>query len=117
MKDNKQIKKEDIIKILAELNDEVHYKYKARLEGIFGTLREVKRTAFVRGEEKDKSDVDVLVSFEENANLLDLVGLSLFLEEKLHRPVDVVPSDSIRREIKDRVLREAIYLWETPNSI
>lgn len=109
MKDNKQIKKEDIIKILAELNDEVQHKYKARLEGIFGS--------FVRGEEKDKSDVDVLVSFEENANLLDLVGLSLFLEEKLHRPVDVVPSDSIRREIKDRVLREAIYLWETPNSI
>lgn len=96
------MKKEEIIKILNEVNDEVQHRYKARVEGIFGS--------FARGEEKARSDVDVLVAFEEGANLLHFVGLSLFLEEKLHRPVDVVPYDSIRKEIKDGILKEAIYL-------
>ncbi|GFP20896.1 uncharacterized protein HKBW3S43_01791 [Candidatus Hakubella thermalkaliphila] len=96
------MKKEEIIKILKEVNNEVKQRYKARVKGIFGS--------FVRGEEGAKSDVDVLVEFEEGANLLHLVGLSLFLEEKLHLPVDVVPHDSIREEIRKYVLREAIYL-------
>ncbi len=96
------MKTEEIIKILKEVNGEVQHRYRARVEGIFGS--------FVRGEEKTESDVDVLVAFEEGANLLHLVGLSLFLEEKLHRPVDVVPHDSIRKEIKDGILEEAIYL-------
>jgi len=47
---------------------------------------------------------------KEEANLLHLVGLSLFLEEKLHLPVDIVPYDSIREEIRDFILKEAIYL-------
>lgn len=64
----------------------------------------------MREEENDKSDLDVLVEFEEEANLLHLVGLSLFLEEKLHLPVDVVPYDSVREEIRSHVLKEAIYL-------
>ena len=64
----------------------------------------------MRGEENDKSDIDVLVEFEKEANLLHLVGLSLFLEEKLHIPVDIVPYDSVREEIRDYILKEAIYL-------
>ena len=80
------------IKILKEANEEVQHGYKARIKGIFGS--------FARGEEKAESDVDVLVSFEERANLLHLVGLSLFLEDKLHRPVDVVLDDSIKKKLR-----------------
>jgi len=50
------------------------------------------------------------VEFEQNANLLHLVGLSIFLEEKLNIPVDLVPLDTLRKEIKEDVLKEAIYL-------
>jgi predicted nucleotidyltransferase len=96
------VKKEEIIKILKDVNGEAQQKYKAQLEGIFGS--------FARGEENPESDVDVLVAFEKGANLLHLVGLSLFLEEKLHLPVDVAPHDAIRKEIKDNILKEAIYL-------
>jgi len=94
--------KEEIIKILKEVNAEVEQMYKARLKGIFGS--------FVREEESTKSDVDILVEFKEGANLLHLVGLSLFLEENLHLPVDLVPFDTIKKEIKDSILKEAIYL-------
>jgi hypothetical protein len=50
------------------------------------------------------------VEFDEGANLIDFVGLSLFLEEKLKLRVDVVPESSIRQEIKEEILREAAYL-------
>ena len=94
--------KEGVIEILKAVNTEVEQRYKARLKGIFGS--------FVRGEESAKSDVDILVEFKEGANLLHLVGLSLFLEEQLFRPVDLVPFDAIREEIKDRISKEVIYL-------
>jgi len=56
------------------------------------------------------ADLDVLVEFDEGANLLDLTGLSLFLEEELNCRVDVVPESAIRKEIKESILKEAAYL-------
>lgn len=52
-------------------------KYKVREIGVFGSV--------VRGEQSKESDIDVLVDFQEDADLLDLVGLGLFLEERLGR--------------------------------
>jgi len=92
----------EIIKILRQVNDEAHQKYRARIEGIFGS--------YVRGEEYTGSDIDVLVEFESDADLIHYVGLSLFLEELLGLKVDVVPHDTIRTEIKQDVLNGAVYL-------
>ncbi len=44
--------KEEIIKTLRFVKDEVRRKYKAEIKGIFGS--------YSRGEEKENSDVDVL---------------------------------------------------------
>ncbi len=92
----------EILHILNGLKQEVRQRYKAEIKGIFGS--------YVRDEEKKESDIDVLVEFDEGANLLDLTGLSLFLEEKLNCRVDVVPESAIRKEIKDSILKEAAYL-------
>ncbi|MBI5555519.1 MAG: nucleotidyltransferase family protein [Elusimicrobia bacterium] len=97
-----KLTKENIIELLKEVDTEVLQKYKAHLRGIFGS--------FAKGQAKENSDIDVLVDFEEDANLLHLVGLSNFLEEKLQRHVDVVPADVIRKEIKGIILKEAVYL-------
>lgn len=92
----------EILRILNELKTEVRKRYKADIKGIFGS--------YVRDEEKKGSDIDVLVEFDEGANLLDLTGLSLFLEEKLNCRVDVVPESAIRSEIKESILKEAAYI-------
>lgn len=96
------MKKEEIIRILKEVAGEVEQQYKARIKGIFGS--------FARGEEYEKSDLDILVEFKSDADLIHFVGLSLFLEEKLGLKVDIVPYDTIRTEIKQNILRETIYL-------
>lgn len=96
------MKKEEIIKILQELKDEIRQRYKAEVKGIFGS--------YVKGEQRESSDVDILVRFLEGATLFDFVGLADHVEKKLNLRVDLVPVDTIREEIKDNILREAVYL-------
>lgn len=93
---------QEILSILKNLKSEIRQRYKAEVKGIFGS--------YVRGEQKAGSDIDVLVEFDKGANLLDLTGLSIFLEEKLHCSVDIVPVSAIRSELKDSILKEAAYL-------
>ncbi|MDO8747618.1 MAG: nucleotidyltransferase domain-containing protein [Candidatus Omnitrophota bacterium] len=96
------MQKKTIIKILERVKDFSRQKYKVEIKGIFGS--------YVRQEAKRNSDIDILVDFYKDADLLDLSGLSLFLEKELKRRVDVVPLSSLRKEIRPNVLREAIYL-------
>ncbi len=91
--------KEEILNIIKALHGDIK-KYKVREIGLFGS--------FVRGDQKLTSDVDVLVDFEDNADLFDLVGLGLFLEEKLGQKVDVVPRRALRKELRDSVLKEVV---------
>ena len=64
--------------------------------------------SFARDEATEASDIDLLVEFSDEASLFDLVGLKQYLEEKLHQSVDIVPKDSLRSEIRDRVLKDAV---------
>lgn len=88
---------EEIKKILRNLKEDIKRNYKAEIVGIFGS--------FVRGEQKEGSDIDILVKFDEDATLFDFMRLSIFLEEKLGVNVDIVPQDTIRKEIKEIVMQ------------
>jgi len=99
-KDNLSAKK--IINVLTKSKTEARQRFRAEIKGVFGS--------FARGDSKHKSDIDVLVEFDNRANLIDFVGLSLFLEERLKRPIDIVPESAIRKELKTNILKEAIYL-------
>lgn len=96
------IKIEKIINLLKDLKEQIRKDYKAEIVGVFGS--------YVRGEAHKGSDFDVLAKFERGADLFHFVGLSFFLEEKIGVKVDIVPYDAIRKEIKEYVLKEAIYL-------
>jgi predicted nucleotidyltransferase len=61
-----------------------------------------------RGEERDDSDVDVLVALEPGRSLLDLARLELRLEQLLGRPVDGVTAAGLRDPVRAAALREAI---------
>lgn len=89
-----------IFEALSSLKPEAKQRFKAEIKGIFGS--------YVRSEQKEGSDLDVLVEFDEGANLLHYVGLAEFLEEKLQLRVDVVPESALRKEIKESILREKV---------
>ena len=49
-----------------------------------------------RGDDTDRSDFDFLVDFEDDADLFDVAGLQVDLEDLLGQPVDVVDSAAVR---------------------
>ena len=63
--------------------------------------------SFARGDERKKSDVDLLVDIPEGMTLFGLAGFTVDLEETLHRNVDVVPSDSIKPALRANILTDA----------
>ena len=69
---------------------------------VFGSL--------ARGEGREDSDLDLLVTLGEGRSLLDLVGLKQDLEDLVHRPVDVITDRALSPYIRERVLSEAITL-------
>jgi uncharacterized protein len=62
-----------------------------------------------RGEDDFSSSVDLLVTFEEDASVLDAAGLMLDLEKILGVRVDVL-SDRVKGRMRDRAIAEAIAL-------
>ena len=83
--------------------DEIHrlvVEYHGADPRIFGSV--------ARGEATESSDVDLLVDFTSEAGLLDEIGLRLALADLLHAEVDVVASDTLHGDLRDRILREAV---------
>lgn len=82
------------------MDREIKKEYKAEVIGLFGS--------YTRGEQKEGSDIDILVRFSEGATLLDFVGLANFLEEKLKIKVDIVSERAVRPELKEQILSEVV---------
>jgi len=77
-------------------------KYGVKRIGFFGSL--------ARNEQKETSDIDVLVEFEKGAKTFDnYMDLKFFLEEVFGRKVDLVISDALKPQIRERVLEEVMY--------
>jgi len=89
-----QQKKQQILDIASQ--------YHAANVRVFGSV--------VRGEEREDSDIDLLVDFLPGTTLLDQVGLSLALSEALERKVDVVSERGLNKYLSQRILQEAMPL-------
>lgn len=63
-----------------------------------------------REEDTIKSDIDVLVNFDEGRSLFDLISLKHDLEELLNQEIDVVTEEALHWSIRDKVLQEAVDL-------
>lgn len=91
---------QELLLRLRDLKPQIRKRFNAKEIQLFGSN--------VRGEQVQNSDIDVLVEFEEGADLFDLVGLANFLEEQLQRRVDVIPKQALREELRDLILKEAV---------
>lgn len=62
------------------------------------------------GQATDQSDLDLLVEWEPDRSLLDVVGLKQDLEDLLGVTVDIGSERGLHWYIRDEVLREAVPL-------
>ena len=63
----------------------------------------------VRGEARPESDIDVLVEFENPVGIFTFLRLQHRLEELLGRRVDLVTPAALKRQLRDQILKEAVY--------
>jgi hypothetical protein len=89
-------------KTLSAHKEELKKNYQVKDMGIFGS--------YVRGEQKKKSDVDILVEFDESSklSLLDFIGLENYLTDILGVKVDLVEKGTLKSRIGKHVLEEVV---------
>ena len=91
-----------ILEKLRQLKPQILRSFRVKEIQLFGS--------YVRSEQKAESDIDLLIDFEEDADLFHLSGLGIFLEEQLNHSIDIVPKSCVRVELKEKILKEAVLI-------
>ncbi|MEB3290712.1 MAG: nucleotidyltransferase family protein [Leptolyngbya sp.] len=77
-------------------------RYRVEELGIFGS--------YVRQEQTESSDMDVLVEFSETPSLLKFINLENYLSDNLGIKVDLVHKSGLKPRLGERILAEVVYL-------
>jgi hypothetical protein len=94
---------EEIREILKKHSPELRERFGVWELGIFGS--------YVRGEQGEKSDLDVLVEFKRGYKTFDnYMDLKFYLEELLNLKVDLVTRSALKPRLKPYILEEAVYV-------
>lgn len=91
---------QEIKETLEKHREELKEKYKVREIGIFGSC--------VRGEQKEASDVDILVEFGGTIGFFKFLELEEYLEGLLGVKVDLVSKKALKPRIGRHILKEVI---------
>jgi len=92
--------REEIEAALKKFKPLLKEKFKVKEIGIFGS--------YVRGEESETGDVDVLVDFFEPIGW-EYIDFKEFLEEILGMEVDLVTVKALKPQLKEKILKEVVY--------
>ena len=92
----KKLAEKEILKILIEHSD-ILKKYRVKRIGLFGS--------YIRGEQKEDSDIDFLVEFE-MPNFDNFMDLTFYLEDLFGRKVELITNGSLSPYIQPYVEKE-----------
>ena len=92
--------REEILNTLRALKPELAIRYKVKEVGLFGS--------FVREDQAEGSDVDILVEFDSPIGFFKFLELEEFLGERLGRKVDLVSKKGLKPRIGRRILQEVV---------
>jgi len=95
-------KLEKIEKIVKENKVLLTKQFKVKEIGIFGSI--------MRGEDKETSDVDILVEFAEPIGLFKFLELEEYLSDLIERKVDLVSKKALKPRIGKHILKEVAFL-------
>jgi len=90
------------VKLLQDVESEIKSRFHISRIGVFGS--------FARGEDREESDVDVLVEFKPGFKTFDnYMDLKYHLEDLFSRKVDLVTVNALKPQLKDGILQDVIY--------
>ncbi|RKX53448.1 MAG: nucleotidyltransferase [Thermotoga sp.] len=94
---------EEIERKLKEKKVHIKRVFHIREMGIFGS--------YIRGEQTEASDVDILVEFEKgHKDFFNYMRLKYYLEDLLGRQVDPVMKNAVKPRLKKRIFSEVEYV-------
>ena len=91
-----------ILKKLEKNKRKLIQKYNLTYIGVFGS--------YARGEENPASDVDILVEFSIVPTYFKFLELEEELEKILHKKVDLITKEGLKPLIKDKIIKETVYI-------
>jgi predicted nucleotidyltransferase len=91
---------DEVLRTLRAHLPELREQYGVRTLGVFGS--------YVRGEQKPRSDLDLLVEFDQAPTLPEFIDLEYYLRGLLGVRVDLVTRRVLKGEIGRRILREVL---------
>ncbi len=90
------------LELIKSRSDEIKSRFHLQSIGVFGSS--------ARGEEREDSDIDVLVEFMEGYVTFDnYADLKFHLEDLTSREVDLATPSALHPRLKDRILEETVY--------
>ncbi len=95
------MRRDEILRLLSEHRAELE-QLGAKSLALFGSA--------ARDEARQDSDVDLLVEFERPVGLFEFVDLKSYLENLLGCQVDLGTPASLKPKLRERVLKEAVYV-------
>ncbi len=96
------MKTNEVIRDLRKILTEIRTEYDIQEIGIFGS--------YVRNEQTENSDIDILLIPGDSMDLWEFTGLRLDLSEKLGVEVDLVDKTTLKKRIGQEILKEVIYI-------
>ena len=93
---------DDINRTLHDHLEELRRIYGIAVIGVFGS--------FVRGEQQENSDVDILVEFSRPVGFVAFMRLEAHLQKLLGRKVDLVSKKALKPYIGRHILEEVRYV-------
>lgn len=100
----------DTMKTLSEIENilrnhliDIKQRFKVKQLAVFGS--------YIKNKQKNRSDIDILVEFEEGYKTFDnYMDLKFYLKKILKTKVDLVLKNAVREEFKSQILKEAFYV-------
>ena len=97
------LKTENIKEKLGEKSGQIKQEFYVRQLGLFGS--------YVRDEQTEDSDIDILVDFEKgHKDFFNYMKLKDYLEQVLGREVDLVMKDAVKPRLREIISKEVSYV-------
>lgn len=93
--------KNEIIEKLIELKPVLASEYSVKEIGLFGSYSD--------NEQNEESDIDILVEFDKPIGW-KFFSLEKYLEDIFKRKVDLVSKKALKKQLKERILNQTLFL-------
>ncbi|OFX45674.1 MAG: nucleotidyltransferase [Bacteroidetes bacterium GWC2_33_15] len=93
--------KNEILSKLTELKPVLYRDYNVKEIGLFGSYSD--------NEQNEDSDIDILVEFEKPIGW-KFFTLEKYLEDIFNRKVDLVTRKALKKQLKDRIINQTLFL-------